>query len=65
MVDIINNLREYDIHLVVVADWADKIVAKQEYNVDLISMADLPKADCIIVVIGHREYRNLSVMQLK
>jgi len=63
--DIINRLKEYDIQPVVVDNWADRAIAKQEYNVDLVPMNDVPKADCIIVAVGHKEYRNLSMMQLK
>ena len=48
-----------------VDNWADKAIAKQEYGVDLIPMNDVPKADCIIVAVGHKEYRNLSMMQVK
>ncbi len=65
VVDIIHRLKDYNIEPLVVDNWADKAVAKQEYGVDLISMSEIPKADCIIVAVGHKEYRNLSVMQLK
>ena len=40
-------------------------VAKQEYNVELIPFDKIPKADCIIVAVGHKEYRSMSMMQLK
>ncbi len=63
--DIINRLKEYDIQPVVVDNWADKDIAKEEYGVDLVPMSEVPKADCIIVAVGHKEYRNLSMMQLK
>lgn len=65
VVDIINRLKEYDIQPIVADNWADKDVARREYGVELISMADIPKADCIIVAVGHKEYRALSMMQLK
>ncbi len=31
----------------------------------LTPLENLPKADCIIVAVGHKEYRAMSVMQLK
>ena len=31
----------------------------------MIPFEDLPKADCLIVAVGHNEYRNMSTMQLK
>ena len=65
VVDIINRLREYEINPIVTDPWADVVVAKQEYGVSLVDMKDIPEADCIIVAVGHKEYRNMSVMQLK
>ncbi|MBQ6383209.1 MAG: nucleotide sugar dehydrogenase [Clostridia bacterium] len=65
VVDIINRLKEYDIHPVVTDSWADKDVAKHEYGVELTDWKDIPKADCVIVAVGHKEYRNMSLMQLK
>lgn len=63
--DIINHLKGYNINPIVVDNWADKTIAKQEYGVDLVPLNEVPKADCIIVAVGHKEYRNLSMMQLK
>ena len=65
VVDIINRLREYDILPIVSDKWADVKVAKQEYGVDLVDFELLPKADCVIVAVGHNEYRSMSTHQLK
>ena len=32
---------------------------------DLVAWEDVPKADCVIVAVGHNEYRSMSMMQLK
>ena len=65
VVDIIDRLKEYDINPIVTDQWADPEVAKKEYDVNLIGYTDIPKADCVIVAVGHNEYRSLSTMQLK
>lgn len=65
VVDIINRLKEYEINPIVADEWADVTVAKQEYDVDLTPLAEIPKADCVIVAVGHNEFRSMSVMQLK
>ena len=65
VVDIINRLKEYDINPIVTDSWADAEVAKKEYGVDLTSLENLPKADCVIIAVGHNEYRGMSMMQLK
>ena len=65
VVDIINRLKEYDINPVIADAWADVFVAKHEYGVDLVSWEEVPKADCVIVAVGHNEFRSMSMMQLK
>lgn len=65
VIDIIDRLKEYDINPIVTDSWADPEVAKHEYDVDLVAWEDVPKADCVIVAVGHNEYRSMSMMQLK
>jgi len=65
VVDIINRLKEYDINPIVTDCWADAGVAKHEYSIELTAWEDVPKADCVIVAVGHNEYRSMSMMQLK
>ncbi len=65
VVDIVNRLKEYEIEPVVTDNWADREVAKQEYCVELVPFDKVPKADCIIVAVGHNEFRSMSMMQIK
>lgn len=65
VVDIIDRLKEYEINPIVTDSWADAAVAKHEYGVDLVDFDKLPKADCVIVAVGHNEFRSMSTMQLK
>jgi len=65
VVDIIRRLQEYDIQPVVADMWADKDVARTEYGVELVDFDKIPKADCVIVAVGHNEFRSMSMMQLK
>ncbi|MBE5917759.1 MAG: nucleotide sugar dehydrogenase [Pseudobutyrivibrio ruminis] len=65
VVDIINRLKEYDIKPIVTDSWADVDIARNEYKIDLTSFEDVPPADCIIIAVGHNEYRNMSLMQIK
>ena len=63
--DIVHRLAEYGITAGVADPWADPEIAKREYGVDLIPMEDVKDADCIIVAVGHKEFRSLSMHQLK
>lgn len=65
VVDIITRLKEFEIKPIVTDPWADVAVAKQEYGVELIPFTKIPKADCVIVAVGHNEFRSMSVMQIK
>lgn len=65
VVDIINRLKEYEIDPVVTDSWADTEVAKQEYGVELVPFNEIPQADCVIVAVGHKEFRAMSMMQIK
>ena len=65
VVDIIGRLKEYEINPVVADNWADAEVARQEYGVELVPFDQLPKADCVIVAVGHNEFRAMSMMKLK
>lgn len=65
IVDIINRLNEFDIRPVVTDPWADPAVAKKEYGVELVPFDEIPEADCVIVAVGHNEFRSMSMMQIK
>ena len=65
MADIIKRLKEYGINPIVGDNWADPVVAKKEYDVDLTPINEIPKADCIIVAVGHGEFRSMSLMQIE
>lgn len=65
VIDIIRRLEEFDIHPIVSDEWADAEVAEKEYGVNLTPFENVPKADCVIVAVGHKEYRDMSMMRLK
>lgn len=59
--DIITRLREYNMEPTVVDSWANPADAKKEYNVDLTELSDVRDADCIILAVGHDEFKTLSL----
>ena len=65
VVDIINRLKEYNINPVVTDSWADPDVARKEYGIDLVPFDKIPKADCVIVAVGHNAFRSMSTLKLK
>ena len=63
--DVIDRLGEYGICPVVVDPWADENDAMREYGVQLHSMDDAKDADCVIVAVAHKEFKELSLEQIK
>ena len=59
--DIISRLSEYGIQPKVVDPWADPEAAKLEYNIELSKLEDVHHADCIIVAVAHKEFKDLGL----
>lgn len=63
--DIVNRLREYEIEPIVADAWAEPELAKYEYDVELTPFEEVKDADCVIVAVGHNDFRAMSMMQIK
>lgn len=62
--DIVIRLGEYGITPVVVDPWANANDARHEYGVELQPLEKVNNADCIIVAVGHREFKQMTIDQL-
>ncbi len=60
VIDIVTSLREYGIEPVIVDPEADAAEAKREYGVDLVDLADVSDADCLVFAVAHTYFRNLG-----
>lgn len=63
--DIIQRLKEYEIVPTVVDPWADETEADREYGVSLTGLEDVRDVDCLIIAVAHREFREISLEQVK
>ena len=63
--DIIRQLGQYGIEPAVVDPWASEGDAMREYGVKLTALQDVKDADCLIVAVAHREFRELRIDDLK
>ena len=64
VIDIVKRLEEYGIRPVIVDPQANAAEAKREYGVELTSIEDICDADCVILAVAHREFKELTVEQL-
>jgi UDP-N-acetyl-D-galactosamine dehydrogenase len=65
VIDIVNELQEYNVKVSVTDPLADSKEAKKEYGIDLIDMKDVEKVDAVIIAVSHEEYKNISLEKLK
>lgn len=59
--DVIRRLNEYGIHPRVVDPWANSREAEREYGVTLTALEEVQDADCVIVAVAHRQFRDLGL----
>jgi UDP-N-acetyl-D-galactosamine dehydrogenase len=60
-VDIINELKDYDVDVLVHDPLADPKEAERYYGLNLKSLAELNVVDAVIVSVGHQEFRQLGL----
>ncbi len=65
VIDLIKELRGWNINVVISDPWADPMEVKREYGLDLDIIDSLHPVDSLIVAVGHREYRELDIAELK
>jgi UDP-N-acetyl-D-galactosamine dehydrogenase len=63
--DVISELKEYGVDVRVVDPIANKDEAKKEYGIELENIEDIKEMDAVIVGVGHNEYRNLELDNIK
>ena len=64
-IDLIDELRTWGVQIEVCDPWADADEVKSEYGIELIELSMLINLDAMIVAVGHEEYRELRVNDLK
>ena len=65
VVDLIEELRGWNINVVISDPWADPKEVKREYGLDLGIIDSSNLVDSLIVAVGHQEYRALGIHVLK
>lgn len=63
--DVIKRLNAYGIVPEVVDPWADKEEARKEYKINLTQLKNISNADCVIVAVAHKEFREMSLSDIK
>ena len=62
--DIIKRLKTYEIEPIVCDPWADEKDAVREYGVTLCDLSNVAEADCIIIAVAHKEFKEINLEKL-
>ena len=63
--DVIFELKNWGVSVIVVDPWANRSEVKKIYDIELKETNDLNNLDCLIVAVGHNEYRSMPPKLLK
>lgn len=61
VVDIIKELKEYEVEVVVTDPVANKNELREEYGLELKDIEDINSMDAVILAVSHSEYRNKNI----
>lgn len=61
VVDIIETLKDYGIKPIVVDPRADKDEVMKEYGLELTNLKDVKDIDCLVMAVGHDEFKEISI----
>lgn len=61
VVDIIKELKEYEIEVVVTDPVADNNGLMKEYGIELIDIQDINNMDAVILAVSHSEYKKMKI----
>lgn len=65
VIDIINRLAEYDMKPMIVDPWANSSESMKEYGVQIEDIKNVKDMDCIILAVGHDEFKALDLQKIK
>jgi len=60
VIDIIDELKEYDIHVDVIDPWVNPEEAEQEYSITLVNHAETGVYDAIVLAVAHRQIKDMG-----
>ncbi|KPK52717.1 MAG: GDP-mannose dehydrogenase [Acidithiobacillales bacterium SM23_46] len=64
VIDVINELKAYGMEVFVHDPVSDPAEARHEYDIDLVSWEQLPKADALIAAVAHTQYLQMPIREL-
>lgn len=60
VVDIVSELKDYNVNVVIYDPWVQPEVARQEYNINVVSDIPTDKYEAVIFAVAHSQFKSLS-----
>jgi len=57
VIDIVRELREYEVEVLVTDPWADAEEARHEYGLELVDVETVGKVDAVVWAVAHDQFR--------
>lgn len=65
VIDLIQELEQWGAQVIVSDPWADPSEVQEEYGIELGVLSAKERVDALVVAVGHEEYRQLTIKDLK
>ncbi len=65
IVDILAELKEYNVNVDIYDPWVNADEAKHEYGIDLISEPKIGQYDAIILAVAHEQFKEMDVTEIR
>jgi UDP-N-acetyl-D-glucosamine/UDP-N-acetyl-D-galactosamine dehydrogenase len=65
VIDIIEELREYNCKVSVHDPWVNKLEAKKEYGINLLDKVEDNQYDAIIIAVAHKEFKKMGIKKIR
>ena len=65
VIDVINELKKWNVNVVVADPWASAHEVMREYGIPLVDINDSRQFDSLVIAVAHKEYRTLSPNALR
>ena len=65
VIDIINELQDYDVEVDVYDPWVDAIQARKEYGIEPVEKLENNTYDAIIITVAHQQFKQMSAAQIR
>ena len=63
--DVVHELKNWGVNVVVVDPWVNKSELLKIHNIELGEINDNKQVDCLIITVGHNEFRSILPKDLK